>query len=103
MTHILNRLQAWYLKQCNGSWEHEKGIRIDTIDNPGWSLTVDLGGTAAAGEPFVPVQHQRSETDWISCRIQSERFEAFGGPSNLEELLSIFLSWVEGAEAKPAS
>jgi hypothetical protein len=37
----------WYTKQCNGDWEHSYGIRIDTIDNPGWSLTLGRGVESA--------------------------------------------------------
>jgi hypothetical protein len=32
----LNELQVWYGAQCNGSWEHTYGIKIETLDNPGW-------------------------------------------------------------------
>ncbi|GHB54781.1 hypothetical protein GCM10010331_48120 [Streptomyces xanthochromogenes] len=34
--NVLDRLQSWYSAQCNGDWEHEWGIKIDTLDNPGW-------------------------------------------------------------------
>ena len=42
---LFNLLQDWYLAQCNGDWEHEFGIKIDTLDNPGWSVVIDLLGT----------------------------------------------------------
>jgi Immunity protein 53 len=103
MNDLLRRLQTWYLEQCDGGWEHENGVKVETIDNPGWMLSVDLRGTSAANVPFAPVEEQRSETDWVSCRIQSQRFEGFGGPSNLEELLLIFLNWVEANGPTPAA
>ncbi|WP_203237204.1 Imm53 family immunity protein [Streptomyces gilvosporeus] len=34
----LSSLTAWYTSQCDGGWEHEYGIRIETLDNPGWSV-----------------------------------------------------------------
>jgi hypothetical protein len=34
-----------YEAQCNGDWEHGFGASIDTLDNPGWLLKVDLAGT----------------------------------------------------------
>ena len=40
--HQIEQLQAWYAAQCNGKWEHTYGIAIGTLDNPGWSLSVDL-------------------------------------------------------------
>jgi hypothetical protein len=41
----LDFLQRWYAEQCDGKWEHSYGVRIETLDNPGWQITVDLNGT----------------------------------------------------------
>jgi hypothetical protein len=41
----LEWLQQWYLSHCNEDWEHQYGISIKNIDNPGWHLSVDLVGT----------------------------------------------------------
>lgn len=40
----------WYRSECNGDWEHAYGIQIDTIDNPGWSLKIDLLETSLEGK-----------------------------------------------------
>ena len=32
----------WYKTNCDGDWEHSYGITLQTLDNPGWHLTVDL-------------------------------------------------------------
>src|SRR5262249_46604430 len=61
---ILTKLQEWYLRQCDGEWEHGSGVSIDTIDNPGWAIDIDLRGTALAGIWFEPVDLQVSEDDW---------------------------------------
>jgi hypothetical protein len=39
---MLQWLQEWYLEQCDREWEHEYGIKIGTLDNPGWTITIDL-------------------------------------------------------------
>lgn len=39
---LLRFLQDWYLSQCDGDWEHQLGIDIGTIDNPGWTVKVSL-------------------------------------------------------------
>ena len=31
---MMGFLQSWYQSQCDGDWEHEFGIRIETLDNP---------------------------------------------------------------------
>ncbi|MFE6026463.1 Imm53 family immunity protein [Streptomyces niveus] len=38
----LDWLRNWYAQQCDGEWEHERGVRIATIDNPGWTVSIDL-------------------------------------------------------------
>jgi hypothetical protein len=43
----LSLLQNWYSTQCDGDWEHQYGVSLDTLDNPGWRLKIDLCGTAA--------------------------------------------------------
>ena len=32
-------LDRWFSNQCDGTWEHRYGVRIQTTDNPGWLLT----------------------------------------------------------------
>jgi hypothetical protein len=32
----LTWLQAWYAEQCDGDWEHQFGVSVETLDNPGW-------------------------------------------------------------------
>ena len=38
-------LEQWYLRQCDGEWEHGFGVEISTIDKPGWSANIDLHNT----------------------------------------------------------
>lgn len=93
----LRRLQAWYLSQCDGDWEHHLGVQIETLDNPGWRVSIDLEGTSLEGEPFEERRLERTDADWVHCRVEGKRFEAACGPENLEELLSAFLDWSDGA------
>ena len=39
---MINWLENWYSSQCDGSWEHFYGIKIETLDNPGWAVEIDL-------------------------------------------------------------
>jgi hypothetical protein len=35
-THAaLEFIVAWFARHCDGDWEHDLGIRIATLDNPG--------------------------------------------------------------------
>lgn len=89
----VEQLEQWYARQCNGDWEHEFGIEISTLDNPGWSIRIDLRGTELETRPFQPAAWERSEKDWGRCRVVDGRFEGFGGPHQLSALLDQFLAW----------
>jgi hypothetical protein len=96
----LDELQKWYVSQCDGDWEHTYGLAIGTLDNPGWSLKVDLAGTALEGKPFAGFSYGvgkdavNSGDDWIDCKVKDNRFLAFGGPQKLKEMIDVFLRWV---------
>ena len=89
----LERLQAWYLMQCDGDWEHESGVTIGTLDNPGWSIDIDVGGTTAAGRAFAPAKVERSPHDWLHATLSGNVVKIRCGPTNLEEALTLFLDW----------
>jgi immunity protein 53 of polymorphic toxin system len=89
----ITALQRWYEAQCNGDWEHDSGIDIGTLDNPGWTVTINLVGTALEDQEFQAVEDLASESDWIKCWIENATFRGVGGPQKLEEILQIFLHW----------
>ncbi len=89
----LERIQSWFVARCDGSWEHQHGINIATIDNPGWFVEVDVPPEG----PKVPLEHvvDRSETDWLRCSVSDGKVRGYCGPENLEELLEAILKWLE--------
>ena len=90
----LHQLQKWYHSQCNGDWEHSYGVEIGTLDNPGWRIIIELADTKLVDRPFTEVRQNREHPiDWIHCRVRDRKFEGFGGPFKLEEILKIFLAW----------
>ena len=88
-------LQKWYLAHCNSDWEHGSGIHIGTIDNPGWSVKVNLLETELENKPFDKLSLERSEDNWVFCSVKDGKFEGARGPTNLPEILRIFRSWAE--------
>ena len=95
MTEVLRRVQDWYERMCDGEWEHVGGIRIDTLDNPGWVVRIDLPSAVFRSMGAEAFRANRGEKDWIACRIVDGRFEGHGGPANLTEVLQVFLSWCD--------
>jgi hypothetical protein len=86
-------LQTWYLGQCNGEWEHVQGVTIETLDNPGWMITVDLAGTPLADRSMSAVQEERSARDWLSCEVDHNQFRGQGDPLKLGAILQVFQDW----------
>lgn len=89
----LEALQRWYLDQCDGDWEHQYGVSIGTLDNPGWFLHVDLTGTALESKNFVVVKDLDAEAEWMHCRVENGVFEAHCGPIMLSAAIAAFLKW----------
>ena len=103
--NALARVQDWYMAQCDGTWESDCGITVETLDNPGWKVEVDLTGTDLEHAPFEDFVVERLEDDWVHARAVDtgetavrRRFEAFCGPRSLAEALDIFLDWAEFPE-----
>lgn len=95
MTSALDQLQAWFLAQCDSQWEQANGVHIDSIDNPGWQVRIDLAGTRWAGREFDVRQHDRSEHDWLRCWVDGSQWHAAAGACNLDEAIGIFLQWAD--------
>lgn len=91
----LTWLQAWYATQCDGDWEHEGGITIETLDNPGWAVRINLDGTGLAEKHFESNEVHRSDHDWCVTRVHGSTFEGFCGPLNLGEALYAFRQWAQ--------
>lgn len=106
-TDELRWLEQWYAARCDGEWEHAYGVTIETLDNPGWIVRVDLVGT-----PLEPrstpdqIVYQEGVTDaddpntpssWIVCRVRERQFQGAGDPSRLREILRRFRAWIDRA------
>jgi hypothetical protein len=65
MTEGISLLEKWYVDRCNGDWEHQWGVKIGTLDNPGWTLDIDLNQTKAENRELEHTKIERAENDWI--------------------------------------
>jgi len=107
MTHdSLNWLMQWYLRECNGDWEHTYGVEIGTLDNPGWALKIDLRKTTLEGRSFERDTHGQPAADldewrrtgsWWVADVKDSAFEASCGPLDLPEVISLFRKWAQSA------
>ena len=92
---ILNWLNEWYKSNCNGDWEHCYQIKIETLDNPGWSVTIELFDTELENQPFGEIDVMNGENDWMFCKIENNIFQGAGDPGKLIKILEVYKIWAE--------
>jgi|GEM_PF-221002 hypothetical protein len=102
MRSIVDWLQDWTKTQIDGDWEHEQGISIGMLDNPGWILRADIsnyGDFLKASEPLG----RDNDEDWIDfeIRIIAKTYvyiEIFGDINKLNQILHSFRAIIEELE-----
>jgi hypothetical protein len=100
----IDRLQQWYTQQCDGEWEHGQGISIQTLDNPGWWVKIDLKGTKLQQASFRPIEENVNEQGfqfgerWLRCQIRNGCWEGAGDETRLPQIVNLFLDWAESIE-----
>jgi len=98
----LTQIQDWYAAHCDGVWEHTWGVKIDSLDNPGWWVKINLVGTELEHAEFTPRVWEHSKSDWMNCCVKDRVFEGAGDTAKLETILGVFLDWTKQYE-RPAS
>jgi hypothetical protein len=88
--NVVKRLEDWFCAQCDEDWEHSFGMSIETIDNPGWSVKIDLIDTPWADISIPFSRLERSDSDWIQIEVREGKFIGSGGVRNLNEILGKF-------------
>jgi hypothetical protein len=70
-SETLSGLQDWYARQCDGDWEHQFGISIESLDNPGWPIRIDLHGTALAERASERAETHHTADDGLSAESRA--------------------------------
>jgi hypothetical protein len=86
-------LQAWYQAQTNGEWEHVRGVTIETLDNPGWMVKIDLAGTPLEDRSMTEIREERAAQDWLVCTVEENQFRGQGDAQKLPAILEVFQNW----------
>lgn len=93
---IIQRFQDWYSHNCEGERETVEGIRIYTVDNPGWSITINLIATNLESKDFEEIRYNyNNDEDWYRCWVEDKKWHGVGSPQHLETILKIFLDWAK--------
>ena len=87
----LKKLEDWYRSQCDGEWEHQCGIEIGNLDNPGWYVCVDLKGTNLEAARMNRSVMDNDDNDWMFLEIKDCQFLGRGDPGKLQCIVEAFL------------
>ncbi len=86
----------WYQSHCDDSWEHQYGVRLETLDNPGWQMTVDLIHTDLEGRTLIEVREGIAPGDhpdaplWVHCFVRDNKFQGACDPTQVARLFEVF-------------
>ena len=102
MSSIIQWLQDWTKSQIDGDWEHELGISISMLDNPGWILRADVSNYGDFLKETKPLGRD-NDVDWIDfeVRVIAKTYvyiEIFGDISKLNKILYSFKAIIEELE-----
>lgn len=86
-------LQAWYALQCKEIGAEENGIIIKTLEKPGWDVNINLRVTPLHSKKFHDLLIERTQHDWLQCKVQGDFFWGRCGLYNLTEVIDIFRHW----------
>ena len=90
----LEKLQNWLAEQADAEREHTYGVKIETSDNPGWILRIDLHETFWENIVLPPLSCEKNETDWyfykVEDKVEDKVFTAAGDLSKLDFLIGEF-------------
>ncbi|MFB8419988.1 Imm53 family immunity protein [Streptomyces albidoflavus] len=89
---LLIRLQDWYASNCDGDWEHSAGVKIESLDNPGWMIRLDIVGTSMEGRTLDRVIVDNSEENWLHYWADGNSIQAASGPLLLAGAIKVILN-----------
>ncbi|MBP5786221.1 MAG: immunity 53 family protein [Kiritimatiellae bacterium] len=97
---ILKEIQEWFQNQCDGEWEHARRITLESCDNPGWWLKIDLQGTNLENKEFKEIKTgdfsvNMPEPPWIHLYVENGVFNGAGDVMQLKNILRYFLDWAQ--------
>ncbi len=69
------------------------GILIETNEEPGWTISIDLEDTDLEGLKFNQIDRSISAHDWLHCSVKGNEFLVKTSSKNVLESIRIFRNW----------
>ncbi|QWB25001.1 immunity 53 family protein [Streptomyces koelreuteriae] len=77
------------------------GLPVDRLDNPGWTVAIDLEEATLSGRPYERTGIRRSDSGWVMATVSDDVFQASRGPVNPREVLRLFRDWATSVSDEP--
>jgi len=84
---IMYWLQNWILKE-------PRYFNLDTLENPGWNLKVDLKIDELDVVDKILISFNETDLSWYYCCTNNKRFEGRGGPYNLTDIFYVLRQFI---------
>jgi hypothetical protein len=82
---------------------HDHGVRIESCDNPGWWVKINLEKTELETRAFTemavnvdPDGHPKADR-WLCCHVDQGVWHGAGDKTMLPDILKTFLTWASGS------
>lgn len=92
---ILQWIQEWYNRFCWDEERHYYGIKIETLDNPGWSVKIEICDTPLENKAFRENCQDNGDSDLDLLQSRGWFFKGAGDPNKLIPILEVFRDWAE--------
>jgi len=99
---MLKWISDWFSSHCDRDWEHENQIKIETVSNPGWYITIDLRDTPLEDLVLKMDTVNKGADDWYFYNFEDSKFKASGDLNKIHFLLNEFKKIVESQKNMPA-
>lgn len=83
---LLDWLEQWYTRHCDGEWEHEYGVDIGTLDNPGWRIRLRVDDELPS---FDRVEWEEGDDEWLHAWLEDGQLNVACGPCCLRRALTL--------------
>ncbi|KAA5535568.1 immunity 53 family protein [Paenimyroides baculatum] len=87
---IIKWIENWFMSNCDGEWEHENIIKIESTSNPGWNIEITLSDTSLEGVNVDYFLNEISDDNWYGYKVSNNKFTGVGDSSKLIFLLELF-------------
>jgi immunity protein 53 of polymorphic toxin system len=92
---LISWLESWLEAHADYRMHEHYGIRIESLDNPGWTVSIDLELTVLESKFFEEMERHVSDRDWVRCWVRDNKFRGVGDTGKLNVILETFKQWAE--------